>query len=158
MGRRPDSTPAPIPMWAEYDTGLEWSATPPPYSMEPSANPSPTLLRYSSTQKHAYEAQPSGYPSDALHGAGTASASNSLLELDVGEGSIIPPGETGVTRMYNHRSVQSNSLRPPQIMGASTSTSSPGSRRRLSSLSQRRAKSRSNPADASPSIEAGVSV
>lgn len=100
MGRRPDSTQAPIPIWGEYDTGMESSAAPPPYSIESSAASRPTPSRSSSNQKYECVAPSSTDPSNAYSNIGPASASSSLLELDAGEGSIPPPGDTGVTRMY----------------------------------------------------------
>ena len=96
MGR-PDSTQAPIPVWGEYDDGMQTSTAPPPYTLESTASSDPTPSRANSSQKYAYEV-PSPNVSLNLHSnPEVANASSSVLELDAGECSIPPPGDTGVT-------------------------------------------------------------
>ena len=97
--RRPDSTQAPIPLWGEYDEGMQANTAPPPYTLESTASSRPTPSRANSSQKHAYEAPSPTVSSIAYSNTGVASASSSVLEMDAGDGSIPPPGDTGVTRM-----------------------------------------------------------
>lgn len=99
MGR-PDSTQAPIPVWAEYDSGLQKSAAPPPYRFESPTTSRPTPSRAGSYQKNAYELPYSFDDSISSQSASAVSASSSHHELDAGEGCIPPPGDTDVTRMF----------------------------------------------------------
>ncbi|UPX18863.1 uncharacterized protein EKO05_0009147 [Ascochyta rabiei] len=96
MGR-PDSTQAPIPVWGEYDDGMQSSAAPPPYRLESPATFRTIPSRANSHQKYAYEMSSPIISSNPYVNAGDASASSSLLELDAAEGSIPPSGDTGVT-------------------------------------------------------------
>ncbi|KAF3045748.1 hypothetical protein E8E11_008975 [Didymella keratinophila] len=101
MGRRPDSTQAPIPVWGEYDSSMESSQAPPPYSIQSNTGTRPAPSRSSSSQKYAYDIASSDDPSYPHNSAGRASTSRPALELDAGDGSIPPPGDTGV--MHNGR-------------------------------------------------------
>lgn len=96
MERRPDSTQAPIPVWGEYDTGMQFSAASPPYSVRSTAGTRSTPSRSNSNHKSAYEHASSGDLSSTYVSAGDASVSSPTLELDAGEGSMSPPGDTGV--------------------------------------------------------------
>jgi hypothetical protein len=103
MGR-PDSTQAPIPVWGEYDDGMQSSAAPPPYSLQSAATSRPIITtpsRSNSSQKHAYKMPSPTMPSNIYSNTESPSASSSVFELDVEEGSIPPPGDTGVTRRWN---------------------------------------------------------
>jgi UDP:flavonoid glycosyltransferase YjiC (YdhE family) len=97
MGRRPDSTQAPIPVWGEYDSGMDSSQAPPPYSIGSNTGTRPTPSRSSSNRKYAYDIASSDDPSYPHNSAGRASTSSPALELDAGDDSIPPPGDTGVT-------------------------------------------------------------
>lgn len=96
MGRRPDSTQAPIPVWGEYDTGMESSAAPPPYSLGLNTETRSSPSRSSSSQKYAHDAESSDVPTNARDSSGHAPASSPALELDADESLIPPPGYTGV--------------------------------------------------------------
>lgn len=95
---RPDSTQAPIPLWGEYDDGMQSSAAPPPYSLESSATPRATPSRSNSHQKLAHDAPTtidSSYPYSRVS---SSSTSVSPSELGTKEDYIPTPGDTGVTR------------------------------------------------------------